>query len=341
MRDEGFKRMKIGVASLIGMEPMPFPELVRWAEANGLATLEVNVGPTFPRIGEADYPGHLDLVRIVRDGPGFVEEALGDSGVRISSLAPMINLLTADESLRGERLEAMRQTIDACAALGVETLVTFAGSAFGMHFWGMPGVGDDHPSNRVADNLRIFTAVYGPLADYAADRGVRIAFETAGRGGPQGNLAHSPELWERMFDALPSPALGLSFDPSHLVWLQIPHAPDLIREFADRLFHVDGKDTEILTGRLTRQGILGSGWWRYRLPGWGQVDWPGVISALRDIGYDDVVSIENEDPLLPGAAGVIWAARYLEQFLYPTPGAGHSVVKPPLETPPPRVGAAR
>ena len=321
--------MKIGVASLIGMEPMPFPELVRWVQANGLATIEVNVGPTFPRIGEADFPGHLDLARIVREGPGHIEEALGDSGVRISSLAPMINVLTADESLREERLEVMRQSIDACAALGVDTLVTFTGSAFGMHFYGMPGVGDDHPSNRAADNLRIFAEVYSPLASYAEDRGVRIAFETAGRGGPEGNLAHSPELWERMFEAVPSPALGLSFDPSHLVWLQIPNTPDIIREFADRIFHVDGKDTEILRGRLARKGILGSGWWRYRLPGWGEVDWAGVISALRDVGYDDVISIENEDPLMPGGAGVVWAARYLERFLMPDPGSGE-VVPPPL-----------
>ena len=325
--------MNIGFASLIGMEPMPFPELVRWAAMNGLASIEVNVGPTFPPIGDATYPGHLDLASIARDGPGAVEEAIGESGVRISSLAPMVNVLTANESLRTERIEVLRQTIDACAALGVRTLVTFTGSAFGMHFWGMPGVGAAHSSNRMTDNLRIFVQVYGPLASYAAERGVRIAFETAGRGGPEGNLAHSPELWERMFDALPSDSLGLSFDPSHLIWLHITHVPDIIREFADRIFHVDGKDTEILRGRLARQGILGSGWWRYRLPGWGQVDWPGVISALYDIGYDDAISIENEDPLLPGGAGVIWAARYLERLLIPSPATADRIVRPMLEAP--------
>lgn len=309
--------MKIGFASLIGVEPTPFPELVRWAGEHDLRAIEVNVGPAFPAIGRASYGGHLDIPAILRDGPTEILELLARHGVEIASLAPMLNLLTADLAVREERIAFVKQTIDACAALRVGTLVTFTGSAFGMHFWGMPGVGDGHPSNRVADNLRIFAEVYGPLAAYAEDRGVRIAFETAGRGGPEGNLAHSPELWDAMFEAVPSPALGLSFDPSHLVWLQIPNIPDVIRAYGPRIYHVDGKDTEILPARLARQGILGSGWWRYRLPGLGALDWRAIFSALRDVGYDGVVAIENEDPLCPGKAGVQWAAEYLNAQLLP------------------------
>ena len=309
--------MKIGFASLIGVEPAPFPELVRWAGEHDLNAIEVNVGPSFPAIDGAPFPGHLDVPGIVRDGRSETLELLAEHGVEIVSLAPMLNLLTPDLAKREERRAFVTQTIDACAALGVDTLVTFAGSAFGMHFWGMPGAGDGHPSNRVADNLRIFAEVYGPLASYAEDRGVRIAFETAGRGGPEGNLAHSPELWDAMFEAVPSPALGLSFDPSHLVWLQIPDIPGVVRAYGSRIYQVDGKDTEILPARLARQGILGSGWWRYRLPGLGSLDWRAIFSALRDVGYDGVVAIENEDPLCPGRAGVAWAATYLKAQLLP------------------------
>jgi len=310
--------MNIGFASLVGVEPMPFPELVELAAVHELDAIEVNVGSSYGRIGSATFPGHLDIASIARDGPGPLPELLDRHGMRISALAPMVNLLTADLAKRDARIAEFRATIDACVRLGVGTLVTFTGSAFGMHFWGMPGVGDGHPSNHVADNLRIFREVYAPLAGYAEGCGVRIAFETAGRGGPEGNLAHSPELWERMFDAVPSPAVGLSFDPSHLVWLQIPDIPGVIRAFGDRIYHVDGKDTEILHDRLARQGILGSGWWRYRLPGLGALDWRAILSALADIGYHDVISIENEDPLCPGFAGVSWAAGFLRTQLLPS-----------------------
>jgi sugar phosphate isomerase/epimerase len=322
--------MNIGFASLIGVEPMPFASLVAAASERGLPAIEVNVGPNYPVIDGASFPGHLDLAAIVEHGAGPVEEILGDSGVTIASLAPMINLLTADPALRAQRIAYLRLTIDACVTLGVKTVVTFTGSAYGMHFWGTPGVGDNHSSNRVADNLQHFRDVYGPLASYAEERGIRIAFETAGRGGPEGNLAHSPELWDRMFDAVPSTALGLSFDPSHLVWLHIPHIPDLIRAYGSRIYHVDGKDIEILPARLARQGILGSGWWRYRLPGLGELDWRAIFSALRDIGYDDIVAIENEDPLAPGLDAVAWSAAYLRDQLLPA-APSKPVVAPNLE----------
>ena len=113
---------------------------------------------------------------------------------RISGPDDQPFLLSADLALREKRIAEFKTTIDACQQLGVDTIVTFTGSSFGMSFYGLPGVGDGHSSNRVADNLQIFAEVYGPMADYAEQRGVRIAFETAGRGGPEGNLAHSPEL---------------------------------------------------------------------------------------------------------------------------------------------------
>ena len=40
-----------------------------------------------------------------------------------------------------------------------------------------------------------------------------------------------------------------------------------------------------------------------------------IFSALREVGYDDVVAIENEDALCPGLAGAVWAAEYLRGCL--------------------------
>jgi sugar phosphate isomerase/epimerase len=67
------------------------------------------------------------------------------------------------------------------------------------------------------------------------------------------------------------------------------------REFAPRIFHVHAKDSEILADRLARQGYLGSGWARFRLPGMGQIDWVRFLSALHEGGYDGVLSVEHED----------------------------------------------
>jgi sugar phosphate isomerase/epimerase len=102
-----------------------------------------------------------------------------------------------------------------------------------------------------------------------------------------------------MFEAVPSDALGLEFDPSHLVWQQIDYL-DALYHFRDRIYHVHAKDTEIVPSVLAKVGIFGSGWWRYRIPGLGIVDWSAFLSALYEIGYDGGVAIEHEDPVFTG-----------------------------------------
>ncbi len=303
--------MQVAFASLVGVEPQPFPTLLAAARERGITAVEVNSGPNFAPIDGAGFGGHLDLDAVVRDGPAQVRELLAAHGAEIVALAPMLNALAPDAAVRARRVAYLRTAIEACATLGVPRMVTYAGSAFGMHFTGLPGTNRPHPSDRTGENLRIFAEVYAPLARLAEERGVRICFETAPRGGGEGNLAHSPDLWGRLFDAVPSPALGLSFDPSHLRWLHIADIPATIRDFRERMYHVDGKDCEVIPERLARQGIMGNTWWRYRLPGRGDLDWGAILATLDEIGYSGPVSIENEDPDFLGLDGVAWSAEYL------------------------------
>lgn len=115
-------------------------------------------------------------------------------------------------------------------------------------------------------------------------------------------LAMSPELWDAMFNAVPSPAIGLCYDPSHLVWLGIDTIQP-IWDFKERIYHAHAKDTEILLQGRNQFGIYGpqltttvpDRWWRYRLPGYGHINWHRYLDALYQIGYDDVLSVEHED----------------------------------------------
>ncbi len=69
------------------------------------------------------------------------------------------------------------------------------------------------------------------------------------------NLASSPAIWRRMFADIPSPAFGLNYDPSHLVWQQMDYLAPL-REFAARIFHVHVKDVHVDRSSSTIVGIL-------------------------------------------------------------------------------------
>ena len=63
-------------------------------------------------------------------------------------------------------------------------------------------------------------------------------------------------------------------------------------------------------------------WWRYRLPGFGVVDWPKYLDTLYQVGFDGVISVEHEDNVW-GAGddsdrakrGLILAQRFLAPLL--------------------------
>ena len=120
--------------------------------------------------------------------------------------------------------------------------------------------------------------------------------------GYPGNLAYSPELWEWMFEL----GLYLNFDPSHLLWLGIDPI-DALRPYVDRVVHAHTKDAETFPAERNRYGFFGRtstreedpwdmGWWRYRIPGLGQVDFRRYVDTLYEGGFDGVLSVEHEDP---------------------------------------------
>jgi len=123
--------------------------------------------------------------------------------------------------------------------------------------------------------------------------------------GYPGNIAYSPELWEWMF----SLGLYLNYDPSHLLWLGIDPVTAL-RPYLDRIPHAQAKDAQLDPRARDRYGFFGKtlerehpwdeGWWRYRVPGRGDVDWRGVVDALYEGGFTGVLSVEHEDPVWSG-----------------------------------------
>jgi sugar phosphate isomerase/epimerase len=133
------------------------------------------------------------------------------------------------------------------------------------------------------------------------------------------NLAVSPATWRAIFEEIPSPNLGLNYDPSHLIWQHVDYVR-CIRDFGSRIVHVHAKDTRIDADRLYEAGILGLGWHTAKLPGLGDADWGAVFSALTDVGYRGAVCIEVEDRAYEGSLAdrkraLRQSKRFLEQYL--------------------------
>ncbi|MFD2422653.1 hypothetical protein [Amycolatopsis pigmentata] len=73
-----------------------------------------------------------------------------------------------------------------------------------------------------------------------------------------------------------------------------------------------------------RENAWGMGWWRYRVPGLGHVDWARLIDRLYEHGYRGVVSVEPEDPVWGGTeenvlTGLSAARRTLTRHVMTSP----------------------
>jgi len=141
------------------------------------------------------------------------------------------------------------------------------------------------------------------------------------------NFATIPAAYEQIFDLVPSPRLGLEFDPSHFIRQYIDPTATAWR-FRDRIRAGHAKDTEIIEPVLSEVGIHGTGWWRYRIPGQGLLDWPKFITVLLQAGFQGALAVEHEDDFwdLPNTKdqpdfpqerkdGFILAHRFLRQYL--------------------------
>jgi len=297
--------MRIGFLTAC-LPAIPLEELVKWASKNGFSALEVGCLPevSFKTQGSNLDVSHLEMTEISR-----IKELFKKHLMTISSLAYYDNLLDPDIAARKKKHDHLKKVIDTAANLEANLVGTFVGR---------------DPNLNLEDNFKLYQEVFTHLLDYASIRGVRLMIENCPmvswqKEGLPGNIAYSPENWERMFLLISSPKLGLNLDPSHLYWLGTDYL-QAIRDFSGRIFHTHAKDTEILMDRMSYQTILGKEWWRYRIPGWGAIDWCEFISVLSETGYDGVLSIEHEDPVWHGdenriKKGLILGYRHLAQFI--------------------------
>ncbi|MCX5654827.1 MAG: TIM barrel protein, partial [Planctomycetota bacterium] len=126
---------------------------------------------------------------------------------------------------------------------------------------------------------------------------------------------------EKIFTHVRSDALGLALSPADLAWTGIDPVA-AVTDYAEKVFHIHALDAEMLDLRRQDCGVLrpGGGWWRYRLPGLGVVDWRRLIDRLHELQYAGDLVIPQEDHVWQGSldkvkTGLALARRHLVQFL--------------------------
>ena len=184
-----------------------------------------------------------------------------------------------------------------------------------------------NPAKSIDQNFEVFKERWPAIVETAEAHHIKIGIENCpmfftGDEWPGGkNMAFSPAIWERMFEIIPSRALGLNYDPSHLVWMQMDEIQP-IYDFADRLYHIHLKDVKVYRDKLNRVGILATPleYHAPSLPGLGDVRWRDFFSALTTVGYQDPCCIEVEDRAFENTEQdikkfIVQSLKFVDQFM--------------------------
>jgi sugar phosphate isomerase/epimerase len=235
-----------------------------------------------------------------------------DRAVALSSLGYYPNPLDPDSDARDAALSHIKKLIDVSALMGIGMVTTFIGR---------------DKNKTVEENLEIFKSVWTPVIKLAEEKKVKIAIEncpmlyTANEWPGGNNLACSPDIWRKIFAAIPSDYFGLNFDPSHPYLIGASYIKP-VYEFKDKIFHVHFKDIKIYQDKLDDYGYFSypALWHSPKLPGLGGVDFGAFCSALYDIRYSGPACLEVEDRGFEGSLeavkqGIEQSYRYMRQFV--------------------------
>ena len=280
-------------------------QAAKWGAESGFQAIEIACWPLEKATRRYAGVSHIDVATLDKTKAKEIRKMLDGYNLSISSLGYYPNPLHPEAEHREKVIAHLKKVVEAAALLEVSNVGTFIGK---------------DKNKTVPQNLEDYAKVWPPIVKFAKDHGVKIAIENCPMifsydewpGG--NNLASTPAIWRKMWEIIPDDNFGLNLDPSHLI-LQMIDYERVIREFADKIFHVHAKDLHIDHEGLYNNGVLsqGMGWQVPRLPGLGDVDWAKFFAALTAARYDYVVSIEHEDRVFEGDEDLVKRGFYLSR----------------------------
>jgi sugar phosphate isomerase/epimerase len=282
-------------------------------------------------LGTGGWPGHdhLDFDTLVGDRAAAEEfrRMVDDAGLSISALSCHGNPLHPDPAIARDYDEVFRKTVCLASWMQVPVVVTFSGC---------PGDSDAarHPNWVTTPWPPEFLDVlnwqweqkaipyWREAASFAANHGVKVALEAH-----PGFIVYNVETLLKLRTAV-GQNLGINFDPSHFFWQGVD-VPAAIRALGDAIFHVHAKDVALDLQNVAVNGVIDTKTyrrmsersWLFRSVGWGhdELTWKRIVSALRLVNYDYVMSIEHEDALASVDEGLKAAVDMLSRVVLTDP----------------------
>ncbi|MDN6372924.1 MAG: sugar phosphate isomerase/epimerase [Brevibacterium aurantiacum] len=309
---------------------LPFEEVARLAASWGYDGLEIACSGDHLDLARADEdPAYLQSRLDVLDRHGLkvwaisnhlAGQAVCDDPIDFRHQAIVRDYVWGDgeaEGVRQRAAEDMKRAARVARKLGVDTVVGFTGSKIWPYVAMFPPV----PAEVIDAGYEDFADRWNPILYVFDGEGVRFAHEVH-----PSEIAYDYWTTVRALESIDHrEAFGLNWDPSHLLWQGLDTI-GFITDFADRIYHVDCKDTR-LRPASGRSGILGSHlpWgeprrgWDFVSTGHGDMHWEDAFRALSSIGYTGPISIEWEDAGMDRLHGAAEAVVRIRELLWKRP----------------------
>jgi sugar phosphate isomerase/epimerase len=312
------RKIPIGVFDPV-YDKLGLDEMLDVVSALGLEAMEIGTG---------GYPNnrHCPLDDLIAD-PAKAKawkKKFEDKGIRVATLSCHGNAVHPDAAHAAKDADTFKKTVRLAEMLDVKVIVGFSGCP--------GGTPSDTQPNWITYR---WPPEYGQMLDwqwkekivpywkeaakFAREHGIhRIALEM------HPNFAvYNPRTLMKLREAV-GEEIGANCDLSHLFW-QGCDAVEVIHFLGKQgaIYHAHMKDTVMFPENVAKYGVLNFAADVAGLPeasetfravgyGHGAGTWKAILQAYMDIGYEGILSIENEDPILPGSIGVERAAYVLK-----------------------------
>lgn len=310
--------MKLGVMSPV-LGGMSLRQMIEYLSSLGVQSLELGCGgyPGKAHCDAADFLAHPEKIEELK-------QMLAENHMDLPALACHGNPLHPDKAIAGRFESDFDNAVLLAEKLGVKTLVAFSGCPgdcpeSNYPNWVTCTWPNDYKKILEWQWNEVLIPYWKEKAAFCNAHGVeRIAFEMH-----PGFMVYNPKSLMKLREAV-GPTVGANFDPSHLFWQGVDVCA-AIRYLKGAIYHFHAKDTRIdplscgVTGVLDTSGygdLLGRSW-EFRTVGYGHGKslWNDMISTLKATGYEGVISIEHEDPLMSPKEGLEKAVAFLKDVI--------------------------
>ena len=317
--------MKLGVFTVL-FAGKTFEEMLDHVRDSGLQAVEIGTGGNPGN----DFCPLDELLESEEKRKAYLEKVHA-RGLTISAFSCHDNPISPNKEQAKNAHETFVKTVKLASLMNVPVVNTFSGT---------PGSHEDskYPNWPVTPWPTEYSEIlkwqweeklipyWKEQGKFAEEHGVKIGLELHA-----GFLVHTPYTMLKLREAT-CDAIGANLDPSHLWWQGIdPVAAIKILGKANAIHHFHAKDTYIDQDNVNMYGLtdmqpydkVQTRGWSFRSVGYGHSSevWSNIVSALRTYGYDYVISIEHEDPIMSIDEGFSQAVKNLRAVNINEPAA--------------------